>query len=76
MEEKEKIKGVGIESIEDIRAEDMVEFIIDLTKRTDTIKDLRALLHRILWNIKDRKFECIKHLMKPLPEDMEEYTEE
>ena len=76
MEEKEKIKGVGIESIEDIRAEDMVEFIIDLTKKTDTIEDLRKLLHRMLWNFKDRKFECIKYLMKPLPEDMEEYTEE
>ena len=42
------------------RLEDMVEFIIELTKKCQDMKELRSHLHSILWALKDEKLEYLK----------------
>jgi len=42
------------------RLEDMIEFVIELTKKYDDMKELRSQLHTILWALKDEKIGYLK----------------
>ena len=66
MEEKEKIKGVGIESIEDIRAVDMAEYIYKLISMHEDgeikMEEIKEKLENMIVEMKEHTFDKIEHL--------------
>mgnify|MGYP000300612680 CR=1 FL=1 len=66
MEEKEKIKGVGIESMEDIRAVDIAEYIYKLISMHEDgeikMEEIKEKLGNMIVEMKEHIFDKIEHL--------------